>query len=190
MAGLSEIISVQNQTGSTGIGFGDTGNGRDYLVQGFVPTLVNISAVAFYIVSKDANADIGYKIWIDRVDINSNPLGAVEVGIGGATEITNAQLVTGALTKYTLDSLVSVSPGTRYGLCVVPYNTTTNAKVSSYQDWHSSTANPYAGGRRVHLDGSYANPVAPDSGNADIRFEIYGYSDIASPHFFLRQGFQ
>lgn len=172
---MAEVIDQSNHTGSTGIGFGDTGNGRDYMVQGFIPTLNNITAVAFYVNSKDADTNIGYKVWVDACDTSSNPTNGVG-GIGGGTEITNASLVTSGLTKYTLTTPVTLTPGNRYVVAFAPWNTTTHAWASSYHDWVSSTANPYASGRRVHLNGSYASPTAPDSGNDDILFDTYGNS--------------
>lgn len=169
----TELLDQRNYIGTTGIGFGDTGNGRDYMCQGFIPTGNTVTSVSFQINSKDGSSDVGYLVWIDNVDSSSNPLGTVNVGIGGATEITNAQLIVGNMGKYVLSAPVTVVPGQRYGIVVVPWNTTTHAKVSSYNDWQSSTANPYASGRRVHLDGSFANPSAPDAGNDDILFETY-----------------
>lgn len=189
MAGQSEVLAIRQATGATSIGFGDTLNGRDYMCQGFIATMSTVSSISFYVNSKDASTDIGYKVWIDNVDSNSNPQGAVGVGIGGATEITNANINTSGLTKYTLTTPVTLTVGNRYGMVFAPWNTTTHVWASSYHDWVSSIANPYSGGRRVHLDGSFANPAAPDAGADDILFEVYGYLDIASPHFSLVQGF-
>lgn len=171
---MAEIVDQSNYTGATAIGFGDTGGGRDYMVQGFIPRFNNITALSFHITSKDGSTDVGYAVWVDRADTNSNPLGAVAVGVGGFTEITNASLVLNSLTKYNLASRVTLSPGQQYVLCFAPWNTTTHVFASSYHDWVTSTANPYPYGRRVHLDGSFATPVAPDSGNDDILFETYG----------------
>lgn len=175
---MADVLDQSNYTGSTGIGFGDTGNGRDYMVQGFKPTLDNITAVSFSVTSKDGNANVGYKVWIDTCDVNSNPTNGVG-GIGGATEITNATINTSGLTKYSLASQVALTPGNKYVMAFAPWNTSTHTWANSYHDWVSSTANPYApvgftGAKRVHLDGSYANPTAPDSGNDDILFETYG----------------
>lgn len=176
----ADTIDATNHTGSTMIGFGDTLNGRDYMCQGFVMATFNqITAVAFYINGKNSDTNFGRKVWIDNADASSNPTGSVGVGIGGGTEITNATLVTGALTKYTLTTTVNVTIGNKYALCIAPWNTTTHVWTSDYQDFASSTANPYApaafsGAKRVHLDGSFLNPSAPDAGNDDIQFDIYG----------------
>jgi len=174
----------QSQTvGSVGIGFGDTGNGRDYMCQGFkMATYNQITAVSFYINSKDGSANVGYAVWIDNADSNSNPLGAVAVGIGGFTEITNASLVTGSLTKYTLSSPVTITIGSQYDMCFAPWNTTTHVWTASYNDWVNATTNPYPNGRRVHLDGSFSNPTAPDSGNDDIQFQVFGQNTAAASH--------
>lgn len=172
---MAEVLDQTNTTGATGIGFGDISNGRDYMCQGFIPTLNNITAVSFHIVTKNGNGvNTDYKVWIDNADTDYFPTGSVGVGIGGETEIANATLVTGALTKYTLTSSVNLTIGNRYVMCYAPWDNSVHAWRQSYNDWISSTANPYSNGRRVHLDGSFANPVAPDSGNADIVFETYG----------------
>lgn len=180
---LADTLDQQNTSGALGVGWGDTSNGRDYMCQGFkMATYNQITAVSFWTTSKDGNTAIGYKVWIDAADASSNPSGSVGTGIGGATEITNATLNTSALTKYTLSSTVNVTVGNQYVICFAPWNTTTHAWASSYNDWRTSVSNPYANGRRVHLDGSFANPTAPDSGNADIQFEVYGQTAAgASP---------
>jgi hypothetical protein len=175
---MADILDQSNYTGATGIGFGDTGNGRDYMVQGFCPTASNITAVSFKINSKDGSASIGYAVWIDNADTSSNPTGTVAVGIGGFTEIVNSALVVGTLTKYSLSSQVALTPGNRYVMCFAPWDTSAHVWTASYNDWVSSTANPYAptgftGAKRVHLDGSFASPSAPDAGNDDILFETY-----------------
>lgn len=150
------------------------------MCMGFIPTINNITAVSFWIVSKPG-AGLGYAVWIDDADTNFFPLGAVFTGIGGYTEIPTGTLVTGALTKYTLASPVNLTIGNRYVLCFAPVNTTTHAWAASYNDWISSISNPYANGRRVHLNGSFASPSAPDSGNSDIQFETYGESLPITP---------
>lgn len=171
----------QNQaTGAVGIGFGDSGSGRDYMCQGFkMATYNQITAVSFY-PNSVGGGNVGFAVWIDNADANSNPLGAVASGLGGFTEIPAASVVTGSLNKYILTSNVTVTIGNQYTLCIAPWNTVTHAWSSSYNDFISSTANPYANGRRIHLDGSFANPTAPDSGNDDIQFSIYGQT-VASP---------
>lgn len=176
---MADVLDQSNHTGSTGIGFGDTGNGRDYMCQGFVPGagVTNISAVSFYVNSKDANTNIGYRVWIDTCDANSNPANGVG-GIGGSTLITNAQINTSGLTKYALASPVTLILGNKYVMVFAPWDTVNNIWANSYHDWLSSTANPYApssfsGAKRVHLDNNFANPSAPDSGNDDIQFETY-----------------
>jgi hypothetical protein len=132
---MAEVVDQQNTSGTIDIGFGDVGSGRDYAVQGFIPTLNNITAIEFHPRSKDGNANIGWLVWIDNADANSNPTGTVNVGIGGATEITNASVTTGADNKVTLSAPVTVTPGQRYCMVFVPYNTSTNAKVNSYHDF-------------------------------------------------------
>lgn len=169
-----------NHTGAIAIGFGDTANGRDYMCQGFVMSqYTTITAVGFDINGKNGDTNLGRKVWIDNSDTNSVPTGSVGVGIGGGTEITNAQLVTGSLTKYTLTTSVSVTIGNKYVLCMAPWNTTTHVWASDYQDIVSSTANPYApanftGAKRQHGDAAYTTWSAPDAGNDDILFDIYG----------------
>lgn len=182
---MADILDQSNYTGATGIGFGDTGNGRDYLSQGFIPTLNNITAVSFRIADKDGSGSIGYKVWIDTCDTNSKPAGSVGTGIGGATEITNAALVTGALTKYTLTTPVTgLIPGNRYCFVIAPWNTSTHVFAASYHDVMSSTANPYASGKRNHGDTAYTTWSTPDSGNDDILFETYGNATTANTGFF------
>lgn len=167
-------LDTLNNSGSTSVGFGDTGNNREYMCQGFIPDVDIITDVSFYLVSKSPDSNQGYLIWIDRANANSEPLGQAHVGIGGVTMIPNSSLVTGALTKYTLTTPVYVERGQQYCVCFAPWNTSTNSYSADYREFHSATNNPYANGRRVHLDGSFSNPTAPNSGNNDLRFEIYG----------------
>lgn len=171
----TEGLDKTNTSGTTDIGFGDVGSGRDYLGQGFITDVNTITAISFYLVSKSGNSDYGYRVWIDEVNSSSEPLNGIG-GIGGDTQITNANLTTGALTKYTLSSTVTVTSGTRYGIFLAPWNTNTNAHSGDYQDIRSSVSNPYADGRRVHGNTAYNSWSAPDSGNADILFETYGYN--------------
>lgn len=169
---MAEVIDQENISGTIGIGFGDTGNGRDYMCQGFIPTLDNITAVSFQLNSTGSK---GMKVWIDNADASYFPTGAVGVGIGGATEIPNGSLTT-SLTKYTLASSVTLVPGNRYVICSAPWNTSTHVWEADYRDVKSSVSNPYANGRRVHADAAYTSFGAPDSGNADILFRTYGES--------------
>lgn len=171
----TEVTDQENTSGSTAIGFGDTGNGRDYAAQGFIPTKNTITAISFWVNSKSGTSTQGIKVWIDNADSNFYPTGSAGVGIGGQTEILNANITTGSLVKYTLSSTVSVTPGNRYVLCIAPWNTTTHAWSQYYADFTSSISNPYANGRRVHGDGAFTNWSAPDSGNADFQFRVYGY---------------
>jgi hypothetical protein len=113
-------------------------------------------------------------VWIDNADSSSHPTGTVGVGIGGETEILNADLVTGALTRYTLTTSVSLTIGNRYVICIAPWNTTTHAFSADYQDFTSSTSNPYANGRRAHGDTAYTSWTDIDSGNADLQFQTWG----------------
>jgi len=178
---FADTLDQSNTSGTIGIGFGDLGNGRDYMCQGFkMATYNQITAISFYVKSKDGNANVGYKVWIDNANANSEPTGTVAVGIGGGTEITNATLNTTTLTKYTLGSTVDVTIGNQYTLCLAPWNTSTHVWASSYNDFQSSVSNPYANGRRTHGDTAYTTWSAPDSGNADIHFEIYGQTAAAA----------
>ena len=178
---MAEIIDQQNTSGALGVGFGDTGTGKDYMCQGFIPTLDNVTAVSFWIASKSSDANIGYAVWIDAADASYFPTGTVFVGVGGFTEITNAELTTGSLVKYTLTTpATGLTPGNRYVICFAPYNTTTNAWAAEYIDWRASVSNPYANGRRVHGDAAFSNWIAPDSGNADIQFQTYGNEPASS----------
>ena len=170
----ADTLDQQQNTGAINAGWGDVGSGRDYRCQGFkMATYNQITAVSFWPNGKDGNAAIGYRVWIDTANANSEPANGVG-GIGGSTLVTNATLNTSALTKYTLSSTVNVTVGNQYVVCFAPWNTTLNVYASSYQDWRSSVSNPYANGRSVNLDTLYASPNAPDSGNMDIQFEIYG----------------
>jgi hypothetical protein len=171
---MAQAIDQSNYVGSTGIGFGDTLNGRDYMSQAFIAAFDNIAAVSFYINGKDGNTNNGYAVWIDNANSSSFATGTVAVGIGGFTEIPNAALVVGALTKYQLASSVRLIPGQRYCIVFSPWDTSAHAHVASYNDWVSSTALPYSKGIRVHYDGSFLNPTTPDAGNDDILFETYG----------------
>lgn len=51
-------IDQQNTTGTTGIGFGDVGSGRDYLGQGFTAGFDSINAIAFYLVGKSGTGKV------------------------------------------------------------------------------------------------------------------------------------
>lgn len=169
------VIDQSNTTGATAIGFGDVGSGRDYMSQGFIGRLNNITHISFYINGKSGTSTQGYKLWVDNADSNSAPTGTVFVGIGGATEILNSTLVTGALTKYTLTTPVTgLVPGNRYCFVLAPFNTTTHTYSADYQDFISSTGNPYPSGKRNHGDTAYTTWSAPDSGNDDLQFEIWG----------------
>ncbi len=183
---MADILDQKNYTGSTAIGFGDTGNGRDYMVQGFIPTLNNITAVSFYVNSKDGNTNIGYAVWIDNADASSHPTGTVAVGIGGFTEISNAALNTSGLTKYSLASKVNLIAGNKYCLCFAPWDTVNHVWANSYHDWISSTGNPYApsgfsAAKRSHGNNLFASWSDPDSGNDDILFETYGAPAFITP---------
>lgn len=178
---MAEIVDQENTSGAVGIGWGDVGSGRDYLAQGFIPTLDNITAISFWINSKSGTGTQGYLLWIDNANANSEPTGTVFVGIGGVTEITNAELTTGSLVKYTLATPVTgLTPGNRYCFVLAPYNTTTNAYSADYQDFTSSVSNPYANGRRTHGDTAYTTWSAPDSGNADLQFRVYGNEAVVT----------
>lgn len=179
---MAEIIDQQNTSGTIGIGFGDSGSGRDYLFQTFIPTLDNITAVAFYLQGGKPGAGLGYKIWIDAANASHQPTGAVGVGIGGQTEIPSATLVQDALTKYTLTTPVTgLTPGNRYCMVAAPWNMSTHVWASAYVDWRSSTANPYANGKRGHADGAFTTFGFPDASNADIQFQIYGMEPVTGP---------
>lgn len=175
---MAHVVDQQNTSGTIGIGFGDVGNGRDYMAQGFIlgTGITNISAIAFYLNGKSGNSNQGYRVWIDNADASSHPTGSIG-GIGGDTLITNAQLTTGALTQYILSSPVTgLTPGNRYCFVVAPWNTSTNVYSSDYQDFRSSVSNPYANGRRTHGNTAYNSWGDPDSGNADLQFRTY-YDD-------------
>ena len=169
----NQIIDQENQAGAIGIGFGDTGSGRDYMCQGFIAQTSSIDAVSFKLQS---TGSIGMAVWIDAADASSNPTGTVAVGIGGFTEIANATLST-TFKLYALSETVTLTPGTRYVICLAPWNTSTHVWGSDYRDVLSSVSNPYSSGRRVHLDDAFANPSAPDSGNADILFRTHSTVD-------------
>lgn len=172
----AESEDQSNTTAGVGIGFGDTSNGRDYTCQGFIPTLDNITAVSIALNSVGTQ---GLYIWIDTADSNSFPDNGVG-GIGGGTKIANGSLSTG-LTKYTLDSSVNLTPSSQYVVCAAPWNIGSDIWASDYRDWDSSTANPYSSGKVTNLDGSYANPTNPDSGNADRHFKTWGVLDSCDP---------
>lgn len=173
---IGERIDQENTSGSIGIGFGDVGNGRDYMAQGFIPTLNNITAISFWLNGKSGTSTQGYKVWIDATDSSSHPTGSNGTGIGGATEITNATLTTGSLVKYSLATAVTLTPTSRYAFVVAPWNTSTHAYSSDYQDLRSSVSNPYANGRRTHGNTAYNSWGDPDSGNADLNFRTWGYA--------------
>lgn len=174
---MAEVLDQSDTTGTIGIGFGDDGAGRKYMAMGFQPDLNNITSVSFYMKSKDADTNIGIKLWIDTADSNSNPANGVD-GVGGVTILGNGEIVTTGMTKYALDTAVSLTAGNQYCFVAVPWNTNTSAVANSYHDWQSSTSNPYTKGRRVHLDSDFANPSAPDGGNADLVFETYGNQGV------------
>ena len=175
---MANIKDQENTTGGSSIGFGDASNGRDYMVQGFKPSssVENITHVS---IDMDATGSKDLKIWIDTADANSEPDNGVG-GIGGSTLIANADLST-SLKKFALSSSVSLTAGNQYVICAAPWDISLDDWAEEYRDWNSSTANPYANGKRVHLDDAYANPTAPDSGNADIVFETWGDEPVTGP---------
>ena len=89
MAGQSEVRDQFNATGATAIGFGDTGNSRDYMSQGFIPTMNTVSSISFETNGKSGSSNIGIAIWIDTADANSAPLGAVAAGVAVASGIVS-----------------------------------------------------------------------------------------------------
>lgn len=170
---MADTIDQQNTTGSIGVGFGDTGSGRDYTAQSFIPTVSNITAVSFQLTSVGS---VGMKIWIDNVDASFFPTGAVGVGIGGETEIPVGSL-SASFAKYQLATLVTLIPGNRYAFVLAPWNTTTHAWTTGFRDLVSSTANPYTSGRRTQANGSYVFNT-PDSGNLDMLFRTWHDPDL------------
>ena len=174
---------ANNHSGATGVGYGDAGNGMDYMCQGFVMSqYTQITSVGFNISAKSGTLTTGQKVWIDTTaDLNSVPLGTKGVGIGGGTEITNAQLVTGALTKYTLTTAVNVTIGSKYVLCMAPWNTSTHVWTADFENIISSTVNPYANGRLTQGDTAYTTWIAPNAGADDMVFDIYGVTAVAAP---------
>lgn len=167
---MADVLDQSNATGATGIGFGDTGNSRDYMGQGFIPTLSNISAISLKL---STVGTMGLLVWIDNADANFFPTGAVGVGIGGVTEILNSALVAATLTKYSLSAPVTLIPGQRYVIMFAPWDTSNHVFSADYRDVVSSSADPYASGKRIHGNGAYNSFAAPDSGTDDILFEEY-----------------
>ena len=176
----ADEITTMNQSAPFGIGFGDTGANRDYMCQGFVPKLPTITAVAFNLQSVGTQ---GYLMWLDTATAanTSSPsnggLDGVGTGIGGVREIPNAELST-SMKKYPLGHPVKVTPENYYVVCFAPWNTSTHVWATDYRDWDAHNTNPYPSkGRRVHLGEGFNEISAPDSGNGDIQFEIYGQPD-------------
>jgi hypothetical protein len=179
---MAEILDQSNASGTIDIGWGDVGSDRDFMCQGFIPTLNNVTAISFNIRGKSGDPNQGYLLWIDAANANSEPLGVKYVGVGGVTEITNAQLVTGATTKYTLTTpATGLTIGNQYCFVLAPWNTSTDVFSGDYQDFRCSVANPYANGRRNHGNTAYNAWNAPDSGNADLLFETYGNEPVVAP---------
>lgn len=181
---MAEIICAENSNGGIGVGFGDTGNSRDYMAQSFIlgEGVRTITAVTFQVNGKDGNTNYGWRVWIAEADTtNRYPVGTPGVGVGPATLITNAQIVTSTYTKYTLNPVTGLNPGSRYCICFEPYDTTNLTHVAVYQDFDSSNVNPYSFGRRVH-SGDFSSWNQPDSGNLDMKFRIWGLQTELTPH--------
>jgi len=176
----NQRVDQKNYSGTLGVGWGDTGSSRDYMGQSFIPTLKSINAISFRLHAAKPATGHGYKVWIDNADSNGYPTGGIG-GIGGATEISGDNMVIGSLTTFALASEVTLVPGQRYVVVFAPWNLSTHTWENNYFDWTSSISNPYASGRRVHGNGSYAGWNSPDSGNADIWFETYGSIDSSLP---------
>lgn len=171
---VADVVYQSNYIGSTAIGFGDVGFGRDFMCQGFkVSKNISINAISFR-ANSVGGGNVGFAMWIDNADSLSAPLGAVATGIGGFTEITSGTVQTGIFAKYYLSQKVPVIAGNQYSVCFSSWNTSTHATSSSYNDWVSSISNPYPDGRRTSGDTAYTTWVASDAGNADMLFEIYG----------------
>lgn len=169
----ADTLDQSNTSGSINIGFGQSAVLR-YSCQGFKPTLTSVTAISFYM--NNTIASQGRLVWIDNADANSFPTGTLAVGLG-STELTNAQILAGngALTKYTLTSPITVTPGNQYVYCMAPWNTSTHAYADDYSDYLSSVSNPYANGKMSAYDCSGACTwTNNDSGNGDRRFEVYG----------------
>lgn len=172
---MAEIIAAENSNGGIGVGFGDVGNGRQYMAQRFIlgAGVREITAVTFQVNGKDGNTDYGWRVWIAEADVNGYPVGTPGNGVGAATLITNAQIVTSTYTKYNLTPVKGLNPGARYCICFEPFDTTNLVHVSVYQDFDSSNVNPYSLGRRVHSE-DFSSWNEPDSGNLDLKFRIWG----------------
>lgn len=171
------IIDQQNTEGARGSGFGDIGNGRDYIFQGFTPTKDNIAAIGFRINEKSIDPNQGYKVWIDEATEDFYPVNAVG-GIGGVTLISNSQLTVGELQKYNLTSPVSLIPDQKYVIAFAPWNTDTDTYSTDYRDFMISIDDPYSGGIMTRANTGYTDFNTPDSGDADLVFRTYAIEPV------------
>lgn len=182
---MANIKDQENTTGGVGIGYGDLGNGRDYMVQGFKSSsaVTNITHVS---IKMNATGSKDLKIWIDTANANSEPDNGVG-GIGGVTLIANADLST-SLKKFELTTPVNLTAGQQYIICTAPWDISGDAWAADFRDWDGAVSNPYANGRRNHGNTAYGAWSAPDSGNADIVFETWGDEPVAATKTFTIDG--
>lgn len=175
---MAEIVDQEYTAGTIGVGWGDSV--REACAQGFIPSLASLTAISFEL-NSTGSTDV--TVYVDTADSNSFPSNTYKSGALYSWTIANANLSTG-LTKYSLPVEQTLTISSQYCFYLIP--TSGGTYSSDYRDLKSSTANPYASGKRAHY-----NPTTwsnPDSGNADINFRTYGNEAITDsgplPMFF------
>lgn len=158
------MLDQFNDMGGVSIGFGQAA-GLKYASQGFIPTVSQITDVVFKL------KDLGTKdmrVWIDKADSNSFPLGSLEAGLG-FIDIPRANLIA---TAHQFPIAIPVTPGKQYVMCMAPWDISKHAYADDYRNLDCSVANPYANGKMGHYqNGVWSNN---DAGKGDMVFEIYG----------------
>jgi len=170
-----DILDQSQPLANTYAGFGEWAGVR-YRGMGFKTTGSILTAISFSMYSTGTQ---GMKVYIDTADIDSAPEHTVGSELYSWT-IPNSQLST-ALTKYSLPTPLAITPTTQYCFYLAPWNTTTNVYADDYRDPGWQNANVYANGKPI----GYSSDVwwVSDSGNLDMRFEIYtagGTSDSSN----------
>ena len=160
-----DTLDQSQPLGNTYAGFGEY-SGTRYRGMGFKTTGTSLTAISFELYS---TGTYGMKVYIDTADADSIPEHAVGSELY-SWEIPNAQL-SAPLKKYSLPTPLSVTPATQYCFYLAPWNTTTHAYADDYRDPSWQNANVYANGKPIgYSSGAW---WVSDSGNFDMRFEIY-----------------
>lgn len=162
---MAEVISIQQDAGSTGVGFGEFANVR-HRGNSFTAAHNNITGI---MLQMNSTGSRDLRVDIYAADGSDAPTGSV---LGGHT-IPNASLST-AYTQYTFSSPVTgLSVSSKYIFVLSPY--AAGVYADDYRDFVMSNANPYAGG--VHK--KYESGAWTTESGLDFKFRIYA-DDAAS----------